>query len=64
MAVPKKKRSKSKRGMRRSHQKIRLLTAFENVVASQVHIRHYGIRVDSKHFGKDLFWEGERRDIG
>jgi ribosomal protein L32 len=46
MAVPKKKRSKSKRGMRRSHQKIRLLTAFENVATSQVHIRHYGIAID------------------
>jgi large subunit ribosomal protein L32 len=54
MAVPKKKTSKSKRNMRRSHHALNKINAVENATTGELTLPHH-ISLDGHYRGRDVF---------
>ncbi|MCC7259964.1 MAG: 50S ribosomal protein L32 [Alphaproteobacteria bacterium] len=52
MAVPKRKTSKSKRNMRRSHHALKGVTLVQNSVTGELHLPH--------HVSKDGYYKGRQ----
>lgn len=52
MAVQKSKKSRSKRGMRRSHDKVTMATVSEDSTTGEMHVRH--------HVGADGYYRGRK----
>jgi len=59
MAVQKSRRSRSTRGMRRSHDKLEAKTLSENTTTGEVHRRHH-ITPEGYHNGRQVLSNGKQ----